>query len=71
VRYSSSRSRKTVKARLTRRGKVYAKGETSGNRPLRLGAVRRVLPGSYRLTVVATNRSGHRTITRHTVTVKA
>jgi hypothetical protein len=47
-----------TRARLSRNGRVYARGQTSGRRPLTLTANRRIPHGTYTLTVVNTYR-GH------------
>jgi hypothetical protein len=48
----------STRARLSRGGRVYARGRTSGRRPLTLVGKRRIRHGTYTLTVVNTYR-GH------------
>jgi hypothetical protein len=60
-----------VRARLTRRGALYATGSTSSDHAssVRLRAVRRIPAGRYRLTTVSTNRRGQTIVRRSTVVV--
>jgi hypothetical protein len=60
-----------VRARLTRRGVLYATGSSSSGRAssVRLRAVRAIPSGRYRLTTVSTNSRGQKTIRRSTVRV--
>jgi hypothetical protein len=60
-----------VRARLTRHGKVYARGRAvhPGAR-LRLVARRPIRAGRYTLTLVSVDRHHHTTISRRRVTVR-
>ena len=60
-----------MRARLTRRGVLYATGSTSSVRAsrVRLRAVRSIPAGRYRLTSVSTDRRGQTTVRRSTVVV--
>jgi hypothetical protein len=60
-----------VRARLTRGGKTYARGVARKGRALKLEAVRRMPPASYRLTVVSVDSRGRATVSRSTVQIGA
>jgi hypothetical protein len=67
VRFTTARSAKTIRARITRNRKVYATGHGvahKGKVALRMRAVRRLRAGRYTLTVVAVDRRG-RSVTTH------
>jgi hypothetical protein len=70
VRLAAAARSARVRARLTRRGVLYATGSAkSGNASsVRLRPVRAIPPGRYRLTSVSTDRRG-RTTVRHTTVV--
>ena len=58
-----------VRARLTRRGVLYATGSARSGRSVTLRAVRAIPAGRYRLTSVSTDRRGRTTIRRSTVLI--
>ena len=60
-----------VRARLTRRGVVYATGSARSRRAsrIRLRGVRAIPAGRYRLTSVSTDRRGRKTVRHSTVLV--
>jgi hypothetical protein len=56
-----------TRARLARGGRVYARGRTSGRRPLTLEGKRRIPHGTYTLTVVNSYRGHTRTVSARVV----
>ena len=71
--YVTARSARTVRARLTRAGRTYARlprrAVSSGRVPLRLSVTRSLRAGRYRLVVVTGDGRGHLTVARHRVHV--
>jgi len=66
-------SQSKVSARLTRNGRVYARGSStarSGKAALRLKASRTTPAGRYTMTVIVVGRDGQKTVTRHSVVVR-
>jgi hypothetical protein len=59
-----------VRARLTRAGRTYARGKSSGARSVRLRASRRIRPGRYLLTLVVERRGEPRSVVRHRVDLR-
>jgi hypothetical protein len=72
VRLARAARSRHVRARLTRRGVVYATGSARSPRAssVRLHAVRAVPAGRYRLTTVSTDRHGRTTVRRTIVVVR-
>ena len=72
--YVTARSARTVRARLTRAGRTYARlarRPIAGRRvELRLAASSRLRAGRYRLVVVTGDGHGHLTVARHRVRVR-
>jgi hypothetical protein len=71
--YVTARSARTVRARLTRAGRTYARlprrAVRGGRVRLRLAATRSLGAGRYRLVVVTGDGRGHLTVARHRVRV--
>jgi hypothetical protein len=59
----------SVGGQLARHGVVYATGHGSAGSPLQLTPIRRVRPGSYRLTLV-TRQGRHSTVERSTIRIR-
>ena len=72
VRFVTAKSAKSVRARITRRGTLYASGRGiahAGKVALHMKAVRKVRPGRYTLTVVVVDRHGRSVKTHAPITV--
>ena len=74
VTYVAAKSARTVRGRLSRNGRTYARlsrrSIAGGRVGLRLRATRRLPAGRYWLVVVTTDRRDHETVARHRVRVR-